>query len=82
MMALGPVRPCEVIWTVDVATLEKARILRGWTQRRLALESHVDRDLVLGRRRPTLGTIQALCYALDLTLADVIIFEEPRKAPG
>jgi len=63
---------------VDVAKLERARILRGWTQRRLAVESHVDRgtlsDLVLGRRKPTLATIQAICVVLDLTLADVIVF--------
>jgi transcriptional regulator with XRE-family HTH domain len=70
-------------WTVDVAKLERARILRGWTQRRLAEVSHVDRgtlsNLVLGRRRPTLGTIQTLCRALELTLADVIVFADELK---
>ena len=67
-----------LLWTVDVAKLERARILRGWTLRRLAAESHVDRgtlsSLVLGRRRATLETIQAVCQAVDLTLADVIVF--------
>lgn len=72
-----------LVWMVDVTKLERARILRGWTQRRLAVESHVDRstlsDLVLGRRRPTLGTIQAVCGVLGLTLAEVIVFE---RLPG
>ena len=77
-MMLDQVSQHSFVWTVDVAKLERARILRGWTQRRLALESNVDRGtvsgLVLGRRRPTLGTIQAVCRVLDVTLADVIVF--------
>jgi transcriptional regulator with XRE-family HTH domain len=64
---------------VDVAKLERARILRGWTVRRLAAESRVDRgtlgNLVSGRHRATLGTIQAVCGVLNLTLADVIVFD-------
>jgi transcriptional regulator with XRE-family HTH domain len=69
-----------LVWMVDIAKLERARILRGWTQRRLAMESHVDRgtlsSLAQGRRRPTLGTIQAVCRVLELTLSDVILFAE------
>lgn len=42
------------------------------------MESHVDRGTpgnpVLDRCRPTLGTIQAACRVLDLTLSDVIVF--------
>lgn len=83
-MMLAQVSRHRLVWTVDVAKVERARILHGWTQRRLAVESHVDRGtlsaLVLGRRRPTLGTIQALCRVLDLTLADVIVFiDAPMK---
>ena len=33
-----------VTWTVDGAKLEKERILHGWTRRRLAERSHVDRS--------------------------------------
>jgi DNA-binding XRE family transcriptional regulator len=37
-------------WTLDVAKLERVRILRRLTQRRLAMVSHVDR-----------GTLGDLC---------------------
>ena len=65
-------------WSVDVVAIEKARIRRGWTRRDLAREARVDEgtlcDLVGGRRRPTFGTLRALCQALGLGLDDVIVF--------
>jgi transcriptional regulator with XRE-family HTH domain len=79
-MTLDHMSRAGLVWMVDVAKLERARILRGWTQRRLAIESHVDRgtlsSLAFGRRRPTLGTIQAVCRVLDLSLRDVILFPD------
>jgi transcriptional regulator with XRE-family HTH domain len=61
-----------------LATIERARILRGWTRRELAERAHVDEgtlcDLFAGRRRPTLGTLRALCQTVDLSLAEVIEF--------
>jgi transcriptional regulator with XRE-family HTH domain len=67
-----------LVWSVDVAAIERARILRGWTRRDLARQAHVDEgtlcDLFAGRRRPTLGTLRALCEAINLSLADVIEF--------
>jgi transcriptional regulator with XRE-family HTH domain len=63
---------------VDVATLDRARILRGWTRRELGREANVDEgtlcDLFAGRRRPTFGTLRALCFALKLPLESVICF--------
>jgi len=71
-------------WSVDVAAIERARILLGWTRRDLARQAHVDEgtlcDLFAGRRRPTLGTLRALCKAIDLSLAEVIEFSAPQ--PG
>ena len=66
-------------WSVDVAAIDRARILRGWTRRDLAREAHVDEgtlcDLFVGRRRPTFGTLRAICQSLDLLLEHVIAFE-------
>jgi len=65
-------------WSVDAVPIERERILRGWTPVHLATVAHVDprtvRSLVAGRRRPSLGTVQALCTVLGLRLADVIVF--------
>jgi DNA-binding Xre family transcriptional regulator len=65
-------------WSVDVGAIDRARILRGWTRRDLARQAHVDEgtlcDLFAGRRRPTFGTLRALCRALELALEDVIKF--------
>jgi transcriptional regulator with XRE-family HTH domain len=64
---------------VNVPLVERQRILRGWTQRQLARSAGVNpdtlTDLFEQRRRPTLGTVQAICTSLDLSLADVIVFE-------
>jgi len=68
-------------WSVDVPTIDRGRILRGWTRRDLAQQAHVDEgtlcDLFAGRRRPTFGTLRALCHALELSLEDVIRFVGP-----
>jgi DNA-binding Xre family transcriptional regulator len=67
-------------WSVDVVAIDRARILQGWTRRDLAQHAHVDEgtlcDLFVGRRRPTFGTLRALCQALELTLVDVIAFPQ------
>ena len=67
-------------WSVDVGAIDRARVLHGWTRRDLAQHAHVDEgtlcDLFVGRRRPTFGTLRALCQALELTLVDVIAFPE------
>ena len=68
----------DLEWSVHVQAIERARILRGWTQRDLAGRAGVDEgtlcDLLAVRRRPTFGTLRAICQALDLTLVDVIAF--------
>ncbi|HEY8839069.1 MAG TPA: helix-turn-helix transcriptional regulator [Candidatus Dormibacteraeota bacterium] len=65
-------------WSVDAGAIDRARILQGWTRRDLARHAHVDEgtlcDLFAGRRRPTFGTLRALCHALELALEDVIKF--------
>jgi transcriptional regulator with XRE-family HTH domain len=65
-------------WSVDASGIDRARILRGWTRRELAQRAHVDEgtlcDLFAGRRRPTFGTLRAICAALELSLQDVIGF--------
>ncbi len=60
------------------AAIDRARILRGWTRRELGRHAHVDEgalcDLFAGRRRPTLGTLRALCSSLEFALSEVIKF--------
>jgi transcriptional regulator with XRE-family HTH domain len=71
-------------WLVDVEAIDRARILRGWTRRDLGRRAHVDEgtlcDLFASRRRPTFGTLRAICQALDLAMATVIAFDtaDPR----
>lgn len=63
---------------MDAGAIDRARILRGWTRRDLAQHAHVDEgtlcDLFAGRRRPTFGTLRAICQSLDLSLDHVIAF--------
>ena len=65
-------------WFVNVGAIERARILRGWTRRDLANEANVDEgtlcDLLAGRRRPTFGTLRAICAAMTMELEAVIDF--------
>ena len=66
-------------WSVNVEPIDRERLLRGWTQRELARRACIDQgtlsDLLARRRRPTLGTVQAICTALTLALAQVIAFD-------
>jgi len=70
-------------WSVDAAAIDRARILRGWTRRDLAQHAHVDEgtlcDLFAARRRPTFGTLRAVCQSLDLALEDMIEFSEAKS---
>jgi transcriptional regulator with XRE-family HTH domain len=65
-------------WTVKVDAIERARILRRWTLVDLSRAAHVDHgtlsDIIHEVRQPTLGTVQAIVTALDLTMADAITF--------
>lgn len=74
----APIIASDGAWSVNAAPIERERILRGWTPVHLARVAHVDprtvRSLVANRRRPSLGTVQALCTVLGLRLADVIVF--------
>ena len=77
--------PRTAQWRVNVAVIDRQRVLHGWTQSDLARAAHVDsktiRDMVAGRRRPSFGTIQALCVALDIALSSVIVFVEDGLPP-
>jgi transcriptional regulator with XRE-family HTH domain len=70
-------------WTLDLLRLDRERVLRGWTRGELARRAQVDEgtvsDMFRSRRRPTLGTVQAISVALGLVLADVIVFAEPAR---
>jgi ribosome-binding protein aMBF1 (putative translation factor) len=70
-------------WQVRSEVVERERILRGWTRAQLTEAADIDpktlRDLLTGRRRPTLGTVSTLSRALGVPLGDVIaIVEQPR----
>jgi len=72
-------------WQVRADVVERQRILRGWTRAQLTEAADIDpktlRDLLNGRRQPTLGTVGTLCRALDVPIADLIaIIEQPRPA--
>lgn len=71
---------------MDIVVIERERILRGWSQRQLARAAHVDAgtlgDLLAGRRRPMLGTVQAICGSLGLSLADVTSFDPEEGTAG
>jgi transcriptional regulator with XRE-family HTH domain len=70
-------------WSVNVDVIEMARVLRGWTRRELAHEARVDEgtlcDLVGRRRRPTFGTLRAVCQALNLEFGSTVAFGRPAE---
>jgi transcriptional regulator with XRE-family HTH domain len=70
----------RVSWSVRRTAIERQRILKGWTRSQLAEAAHVDpktlRDLLGGRRRPTLGTVATVARAIDLPLAEVLVISE------
>jgi len=49
-------------WSVNAGAIDRARILRAWTRRDLAQQSHVDQgtlcDLFAGHRRPITDVIE------------------------
>jgi ribosome-binding protein aMBF1 (putative translation factor) len=74
-------------WQVRSEVIERERILRGWTRAQLTEAADIDpktlRDLLTGRRRPTLGTVSTLSRALGVPLGDVIaIVERPHLRSG
>ena len=73
-------------WQVRSDVVERERILRGWTRAQLTQAADIDpktlRDLLTGRRRPTLGTVSTLSRALGVPLGDVIAIVEQRRLPG
>lgn len=75
------IRQSALEWSVDAGAIDRARIMRGWTRRELAQRAHVDEgtlcDLFAGRRRPTFGTLRAVCQALAMSFEDVIAFGQP-----
>ena len=71
-------------WVVRSEVVERERILRGWTRTHLTQTAGIDpktlRDLLTGRRRPTLGTMSTLSRALDMPFGDVIaVVEQPAR---
>ncbi|MEO8898534.1 MAG: helix-turn-helix transcriptional regulator, partial [Candidatus Dormibacter sp.] len=81
------VPPPVVEWRVRPDVVERGRILRGWTRAELTEAAAIDpktlRDLLTGRRRPTLGTVATLSRALGLPIAEVIaIVEMPSRLPA
>lgn len=82
----GEADPGITRWRLDRGRIDRERILRGWTRCELARHASVDpgtlSGLFRGKRRPTLGTVQAITRALGLSLADVIEFDDSRMAPG
>ena len=70
--------------SLDVAAIDRGRILRGWTRRDLARQSHIDEgtlcDLFAGRWRPTFATLRAICRALEMPLHAVITFSDGNSA--
>jgi len=73
-------------WQVRSEVVERERILRGWTRAQLTQAADIDpktlRDLLTGRRRPTLGTVTTLSRALGVPLGDVIAIVEQRRLRG
>lgn len=82
LQVVSPARP-EVSgarWRLDRALVDRTRVLRGLTRTELARRAQVDPgtlgDMLRGRRRPTLGSVQAVSIALGLQLQAVIVFED------
>ena len=84
----GDETPCPrsalPIWHLNSDVIERARLLAGKTRRELALAAHIDyktlRDMLNGRRRPTIGTAHCVIRTLALDPKDVIYFPNPKGA--
>ncbi len=78
----------SITWRVASARIERERITRGWTREQLASAARIDaktlRDLLSGRRRPTLGTLREVARALEQPLPELITIVEsrPRSVPS
>jgi transcriptional regulator with XRE-family HTH domain len=77
-------RARTVTWLLATERVERERILRGWTREQLALVAGVDaktiRDMLNGRRQPTLGSVGAVARALERPLADLLVIVEAVSA--
>jgi DNA-binding phage protein len=66
-------------WRVRADAIERARILSGRTRQQLAKDAHVDektlRDMLSGRRRPTIATVHCVVRAVGVDPRDAIVFE-------
>lgn len=73
---------------MQAGVVERQRILRGWTRAQLSEAASIDpktlRDLLAGRRCPTLGTVSTLSRALGVPLGDfiAIVEEMPPTVPS
>jgi transcriptional regulator with XRE-family HTH domain len=58
------------------SVLKRLRGARGLSQERLATDSGLDRTFISllerGHRQPSLGTLEHISHALDMTLVDLI----------
>lgn len=67
-------------WDLDRALVDRTRVVRGLTRAGLARRAHIDpatlSDMLRGRRRPTFGSVLAVCGALGLDLGEVLVFLE------
>jgi ribosome-binding protein aMBF1 (putative translation factor) len=85
--AVNHERPGTAVgWQVRSDVVERERILRGWTRAQLTEAASIDpktlRDLLTGRRRPTLGTVSTLSRALGVPLCDVIAIVDQARLSG
>jgi transcriptional regulator with XRE-family HTH domain len=85
LLVIPPARP-EVPgarWHLDRALVDRTRVLRGLTRAELARRAQVDpatlSDMLRGHRRPTFGSVQAVCVVLGLDLGDVIVFVDDQE---
>lgn len=86
LRASSSMEASALCWEVRSEVVERERILRGWTRAQLTQAADIDpktlRDLLTGRRRPTLGTMNTLSRALGMPLSEVITVVERRPRPG
>ncbi|TMC48891.1 MAG: helix-turn-helix transcriptional regulator [Chloroflexi bacterium] len=73
-------------WRAATDVIERERIVRGLTREQLAAAAGLDpktvRDMLNGRRRPTLGTIGQVARVLGRPLAEVIVIAEAAAGRG
>lgn len=71
-------------WRPNRILIDRRRILAGMTVTRLALEAHISdrtlRDLLAGRRQPSIATVMCVLRALGIDAADGIVFGDEEAA--